>query len=245
MIHAARERGRRRGRSGGRIEVPITDPGTLGIASNTRSPRSSDLVDERRGPGAQAEPNVNVNPNAPDERVWIRSVVDEYERPLTIYATRLLRDGERARDVVQDTFMKLCQADRAAVDGHLAKWLYTVCRNRALDVRRKEHRMTTLDDRKMEIASGAAPTRANAVPDPASGGVLAAVDSLTDRQQEVVRLKFQGGLSYREIAEVMDTTVNNVGVLLHTAIKTIRVRLAAAAAVPGRGAAAGPAINRA
>ena len=40
-----------------------------------------------------------------------------------------------------------------------------------------------------------------------------------------MRLKFQGGLSYREIAEVMDTTVNNVGVLLHTAIKSIRTHL--------------------
>jgi RNA polymerase sigma-70 factor (ECF subfamily) len=41
-----------------------------------------------------------------------------------------------------------------------------------------------------------------------------------------VRLKFQGGLSYREIAEVMGTNANNVGVMLHTAIATIRRKMA-------------------
>lgn len=52
-----------------------------------------------------------------------------------------------------------------------------------------------------------------------------AVKQLNDRQQEAIRLKFQSGLSYKEIAEVMDITVNHVGVLLHNAIKTIREKL--------------------
>ena len=32
----------------------------------------------------------------------------------------------------------------ADLDGHLAQWLFTVCRNRALDVRQKESRMQPL-----------------------------------------------------------------------------------------------------
>lgn len=55
--------------------------------------------------------------------------------------------------------------------------------------------------------------------------VIAALESLTDKQQEVIRLKFQGGLSYQEIAEVMEITANHVGVLIHTALKTIREKL--------------------
>ncbi len=66
-----------------------------------------------------------------------------------------------------------------------------------------------------------------------SSGVLEIMEELPERQQEVVRLKFQGGLSYREIAEVMNTTVNNVGVMLHTAIKNIRQRLPEAALSAG------------
>jgi RNA polymerase sigma-70 factor (ECF subfamily) len=44
-------------------------------------------------------------------------------------------------------------------------------------------------------------------------------------QQEAVRLKFQHGLSYKEIASVLDLTVTNVGFILHTALKTLRARL--------------------
>lgn len=170
----------------------------------------------------------------PPDRDWIRSVVEQWEGPLTIYASRLAGDAERGRDVVQDAFLKLWQADRASVEGHLAKWLYTVCRNRALDVRRKERRMSTLSERPVP-AGDAGPSPVERDED--RGGMLAAVERLPARQQEVVRLKFQGGLSYREIAEVMNTTVNNVGVMLHTALKSIRGNLApepAAEPVAGR-----------
>jgi RNA polymerase sigma-70 factor (ECF subfamily) len=86
--------------------------------------------------------------------------------------------------------------------------------------------MTTMTSRKTDAAVDPAPPAGET----GAGvrGVLALIGELPDRQQEVVRLKFQGGLSYREIAEVMDTTANNVGVLLHTAVKAIRTRMAAA-----------------
>ncbi len=78
--------------------------------------------------------------------------------------------------------------------------------------------------RRLETEVEHSPPRKAAVDGPDTGGrdTDALLHLLTDRQQEVVRLKFQGGLSYREIAEVMDTTVTNVGVLLHKAIKKIR-----------------------
>jgi RNA polymerase sigma-70 factor (ECF subfamily) len=52
--------------------------------------------------------------------------------------------------------------------------------------------------------------------------VLAQLQRLPQRQQEILRLKFQGGLSYKQIAEVMGLTVSHVGVLIHTALKSIR-----------------------
>ena len=164
-----------------------------------------------------------MNAKRTADREWIESAMAQYEGPLTIYAARLSGDVDRARDVVQDTFLKLWRADRATVDSHLAKWLYTVCRNRALDVRRKEQRMTKLSDHQLTQVQ---PAKSQAGEAEVQGGVLALVANLPDRQQEAVRLKFQGGLSYREIAQVMDTTANNVGVLLHTAIRTIREKLA-------------------
>ena len=52
--------------------------------------------------------------------------------------------------------------------------------------------------------------------------------TLPERQQEVVRLRFQDALSYREIAVVTEASVSHVGVLLHQALATLRARMAAA-----------------
>ena len=75
---------------------------------------------------------------------WISSVLAQYELPLTRYAAHITGDIERAREVVQDTFLKLCRQKPAQIRTHLTQWLYTVCRNGALDVRRKERRMTAM-----------------------------------------------------------------------------------------------------
>lgn len=58
-----------------------------------------------------------------------------------------------------------------------------------------------------------------------SGGILRHLASLPQGQQEVVRLKFQESMSYREISEVTGHSVSNVGFLLHTALKTLRERM--------------------
>ena len=55
--------------------------------------------------------------------------------------------------------------------------------------------------------------------------VLRLLTALPRNQQEVVRLKFQNGLSYQEISNVTKLTVTNVGFLIHTAIKTLRHRI--------------------
>lgn len=152
--------------------------------------------------------------------------LERYERPLLRYATRFAGDPERARDVVQDTFLRLCEADPAVVDSHLAPWLYTVCRNRALDVRKKEARMTPMADTawKAEPAPGPSPGD-QAQGHEARGLVLDAVHALPERQQEAFRLKFQDGLSYREISDVMGVSLGTVSNWITTALLTLRDRL--------------------
>lgn len=59
----------------------------------------------------------------------------------------------------------------------------------------------------------------------AVAGALAALQTLTANQQEVIRLKFQHGLSYKEIAQVTALSVTNVGFLMHTGLKILRSRL--------------------
>lgn len=157
---------------------------------------------------------------------WLRSAVARYEGPLVRYAARITGDLERARDVVQDTFLRLCEQDPAELNGRLAPWLYTVCRRRALDVRRKEQRMQATESARLaERPADAADSSQTAEACELHQAALELLSELPEIQQEVVRLKFQDGLSYREIGEVAGLTVSNVGYLLHVALKSIRQRL--------------------
>src|SRR6185369_13455277 len=84
---------------------------------------------------------------------WIVEVLDLHEARLLRYATWVLRDGELAREVVQETFLRLCREDPSTVHGHVAQWLFTVCRNLAFDTRKKEIRMTPLEDVQIGVES--------------------------------------------------------------------------------------------
>ena len=157
---------------------------------------------------------------------WINTVVQQYERPLVRYAAQIVGDLERGRDVAQDTFLRLCKQDREQLDGHLVEWLYTVCRNRALDVRRKESRMKSMTAEQTIVQPSRGTDQADlSEQQDTTARVLEFVDRLSENQREVVRLKFQHGLSYKEIAAVTELSVTNVGYLIHTAIKKLRVEL--------------------
>jgi RNA polymerase sigma factor (sigma-70 family) len=166
------------------------------------------------------------NPNSPD-RDWVRAALDRYERPLTLYAARMLGDPDAARDVVQDTFLRLCAQERDAIEPRLAEWLFTVCRNRALDVLRKESRMTQLSDDHARLRPAAEPGPDDVVETRESAAkAVRLLDSLPQSQREVIRLKFQNGFSYKEISRISGHSVGNVGYLIHVGLKTLRGQLA-------------------
>ncbi len=162
---------------------------------------------------------------------WLRGALDRFERPLIAYSARLLGDVDQARDVVQDTFLRLCDNARTEdarrnLEPHLAEWLYTVCRNRAIDVYRKAKRLVAnpegglIDPLDAEPTPGAKFERREAASD-----ILRELATLPASQQEVIHLRFRQGLSYKEIASITDRTVNHVGVLLHNGLKTLRARM--------------------
>lgn len=154
----------------------------------------------------------------------------EYEKPLMGYAYSLLQDVEKARDVVQDTFIKLCRQDPEPVEGAVKAWLFTVCRNCALDLLRKDKRMIQLDSVVLETLDSDSPSPAqNASIRDSHGQTMALIEELPDNQREVIRLRFQSDLSYREIAEITQLSVNNVGFLLHTGLRRLRDQLNALA----------------
>jgi RNA polymerase sigma factor (sigma-70 family) len=153
------------------------------------------------------------------------ALLRRFERPLLQYATRILGDSDRARDVVQETFVKLQNEKREQLDEAPTKWLFTVCRNSALNICRKEKRMTYLDHELLETHESEQPAPFETLEQKeASGFLLKILSTLPPRQQELLQLKFQNDLSYQEISEITQLSVSNVGVTIHNALKTLRQR---------------------
>lgn len=174
-------------------------------------------------------------PSSPNARAvshedsgFLERIFSEQRAPLTRYAARLLGDPDRARDVVQDTFVKLMGQPAAAVDGHAVEWLFTVCRHRALDVLRKEGRMKRFEEGQVERVTAAEPRPGRLLEQAETQErILRLIERLPPNQQEVVRLKFQNGFSYKEISRITELSVGNVGFLIHTAVARLRAEFAA------------------
>lgn len=173
--------------------------------------------------------------NGVGRSAWVKRALERFESPLMRFAARITGDEDRARDAVQETFLRLCGEDPAKLDGRLAPWLYTTCRHRAIDARRKDARMIAMSESTGTMDAGVAldsagsnETRVSA--DPAheaearegASRVLRLLARLPDNQREVIRLRFQDGLRYKEIAEATGLSVTNVGFLIHTALATLR-----------------------
>lgn len=167
---------------------------------------------------------MSVNAMLPQEfEAFIEQAVNDHESALIGYARTYLYDLERARDVVQDTFIRLCKQDPEKVREHLKTWLFTVCRNRCLDVIRKDKRTEPLDEvRWQKIAGTEITPDEQAEQDEALAEVMRHMDRLSKNQREVILLKFQQGMSYDEMSEVTGLTSGNIGFLIHTGLKRLR-----------------------
>jgi RNA polymerase sigma factor (sigma-70 family) len=188
------------------------------------NPRNSakDPVPPDVSPGNR-DPNAAQSSMSDTREQFIEQAMADFESPLLGYATTILHDFDRARDVVQDTFIRLCQQDVNKVRDGLKTWLFTVCRNRALDILRKESRVQALDDIKWRKVAGSdlAPDE-KVDQDERLAEVMKFLDRLSANQREVILLKFQQGLSYQEITEVTGLNSGNIGFLIHTGLKRLR-----------------------
>lgn len=170
------------------------------------------------------------SPRAPlhEDVGFLERTFAEQKAPLTRYAARLLGDADRARDIVQDTFLKLMAQPPEAIEGHVVEWLFTVCRHAAIDFLRREARMKQFEEGQLERVSSTELRPGRALEHAEThAAILRMIDRLPPNQQEVVRLKFQNGFSYKEISRITDLSVTNVGFLLHTAVARLRAEFAA------------------
>ncbi|HEY5770844.1 MAG TPA: sigma-70 family RNA polymerase sigma factor [Terrimicrobium sp.] len=151
----------------------------------------------------------------------IDSALERYERALISFAKAITGEPESARDAVQETFLRLSRQDVRALEPRLAAWLFFVCRNCALDHVRKIARFTgdAIDE---EHPSEDLSPAAEVAAAEETVRLRWLIDQLPQQQRELVRLKFEAGLSYKQMGEAMQMSVSNVGVQLHVAMQTLR-----------------------
>lgn len=157
--------------------------------------------------------------------VTVEAAVARYEKPLLRYARKWVKDPELARDVVQDTFIRFYESGEDGPEARTKAWLYTVCRNRAIDLRRRAQRAPKIDPSSAPWVEPLGERQCDL------GQVCKELDALPERKSEVLRLRYHEGLSYRGISEATGLTVGNVGFTISTTLKRIRTRLAIGAAV--------------
>lgn len=161
------------------------------------------------------------------------------ESPLLGYALRYTGERGLAEDVVQEAFMKL-HAQFKTVEKP-RPWLYRTVHNLALNQRRATRKVQSLDPASPDNESSFhahEPADATLPPDEQMlrlegiGLVRISLDALDERSRELVKLKFNDELSYKDIAARTGLTAGNVGFILHHALKTIAAELAKTGVVP-------------
>lgn len=160
------------------------------------------------------------------------------ESPLLVYALRLVGDRSLAEDTVQEAFMKLHAQFNEVREPR--RWLYRTVHNLALNLRRRDARVVPLEP----VAAHGLPDSNPDVADPdplpdeqivrweGIGLVRLSLDALDQRSREIVRLRFDEGLSYKQISEQTGLTTGHVGNLLHHALKTMAAELVRSGLIP-------------
>lgn len=174
---------------------------------------------------------------------WLRGLLLSHETRLLRYACKLGLSPEMSREVVQETFLRLWKEKPDSLKGRETEWLFCVCRNLSFDVKKKEGR-TMKRAMKRTSSDDAHSSSQNALDDIASpnarademieqhqeeNAVIRAIEDLPENQQEVMRLKFQEGFSYKEISSITGLSVSHVGVLIHEAMTRLRREFAVGA----------------
>ncbi|QEG00977.1 ECF RNA polymerase sigma factor SigE [Stieleria maiorica] len=193
-------------------------------------PSAAEMLADGHDSGTIFDADAAAKPPPPNRPSWapdeLSQLISQYEGQLLAYARRMLGgDWQAAQDVVQETFLRLCREDREKIAARVQPWLFAVCRSRVIDMQRTKHahpidaaEITVQDPHPDAPAAALAAEQADAT----ESRLAVLVGRLSKRQQEVLRLRMQAGLSYREIAEVTGLTVSNVGFHLHAAVRSLK-----------------------
>lgn len=179
------------------------------------------------------------------------TLVRRFERPVYNLIVRMVRNEATAEDLTQDTFLKMFRALASyKQDLRFSSWLLRIAHNTTIDYLR-QRRMLTVGP--TEDLDGEEHDPLDALPDvdaisPEQSSVrrelASAVDQALDRLRPdfraVVVLRYQEGLDYQEIAQVLGVPLGTVKTFLHRARRQLARELGAAGWGPETTPAARP-----
>lgn len=189
-----------------------------------------------------------------DDVAWVRrsqngdrqafaALVARYQTPIYQLALRMMRHPEDAEDAAQEAFLKAFVAlPRFREEAGFRTWLYRIASNVCLD-RLRRARRELLDPTAVEAGARDAPGDAGGDGNPLRQvlqreqrrGLAQAVQALPPHYRIAVVLHYVQGLTYREIAEVLEVPPKTVETRLYRAKTLLRARLSRPAGLAGGG----------
>lgn len=187
---------------------------------------------EPDAPQASESPSVSPSVLAAaargDGAAW-RTIVALYGRRVYALAKSRCRDVDVAEEITQSVFATVATkfgSGQYEEQGRFEAWLFRVVMNRVRDhVRRHKRRPDGLSGGSTEGMLASAPARLEQEPS-FSQGMLArlrrAMDQLSDADREIVELRHHGGMSFKQMADMLGEPVGTLLARHHRALRKLR-----------------------
>ncbi len=133
------------------------------------------------------------------------------------YILLTIKNQHLAEDLFQETFIKVIQSLRGGKykdNGKFLSWVIRIAHNLIIDHFRKEKQMNTLsnDDSEVDLFNSKKLSDSNIeeiiIHSQIKSEIRILINELPDDQREVVLLRHYGGLSFKEIADQTDVSIN-------------------------------------
>jgi RNA polymerase sigma-70 factor (ECF subfamily) len=156
-----------------------------------------------------------------DEKAFT-SVVQRYQRPVYNLCLRYVGEAD-AEDMAQETFIRaFVNKERFIKDKPLLPWLLTIARHRCIDRIRRRKKEVITDMGQANPLDGAPTAEQTLESNQMLAQLWEGLKTLPEGHREVICLYHFDELSYKEIAEIMDTPIGTVMTWLHRGREKLR-----------------------
>jgi len=153
-------------------------------------------------------------------RPAFEALVRRYQEPVYFLCYRYVRDHDTAAELAQRAFVRAMDSIRDLRQAEIFRsWLFKIAVNLALNHLRDAAKFVAESGFEGAVAPDAPGLIERAE---ASRGLASAVSQLPNKQRMIVELRVYQELSFRDIAQALDTTANAAKVGFHHAIKNLR-----------------------